>query len=171
MKKISLSISLGLISAIFLPPVAQAMCPICTIAAAGGVELSRYLGIDDTITGLWIGGLTVSLILWTENYLDKKNIRFKGRIFANILFYILLIIIPLYYMKVIGQPANTLQFLGMDKLTFGAIAGAISFWFGGSWYEYIKEKNSGHAWFPFQKVVMPIAPLLLMSFIFYFIIK
>jgi hypothetical protein len=137
MKKISLFISLGLISAIFLSPAAQAMCPICTIAAAGGVELSRYLGIDDTITGLWIGGLTVSLILWTENYLDRKNIRFKGRIFADILFYLLLIIVPLYYMKVIGQSVNALQFLGMDKLAFGIIAGAVSFWFGGSWYEYI----------------------------------
>lgn len=171
MKKTSLSIIIGFISAVLLPYAAQAMCPVCTIAAAGGVELSRYLGIDDIITGLWIGGLTVSFILWTEDYLDKKNIRFKGRIFANVLFYLFLVIVPLYYMKVIGQSNNALQFLGIDKLAFGAVVGAVSFWFGGSWYEYIKEKNGGHAWFPFQKVIMPITPLILMSFIFYFIIK
>ena len=40
---------------------ALAVCPICTVAAATGIGFSRWLGIDDTITGLWIGGLTVSL--------------------------------------------------------------------------------------------------------------
>jgi hypothetical protein len=163
-----------------LPLQASAMCPICTIAAAGGIELSRLLGIDDTITGLWVGGLTVSLIMWTENWLDKKvfhykgkefTIRFKGRIFANIVFYLLLLIVPLYFMNVIGQPSHALQFFGIDKLIFGSVVGAITFWFGGTWYEYLKEKNGGHAWFPFQKVVMPIAPLIIMSFIFYYLVS
>ena len=57
---------------------ALAVCPICTVAAATGIGFSRWLGIDDTITGLWIGGLTVSLITWTIDWLGKKNIRFKG---------------------------------------------------------------------------------------------
>lgn len=180
MKKILARFFVVPVLAAVLPLTASAMCPICAIAAAGGVELSRYLGVDDTVTGLWLGGLTVSLIMWTENWLDKKvfhykgkeyTIRFKGRIYADILFYALLIIVPLFYMGVIGQSAHKLVFMGIDKLLFGIIVGAVAFWFGGSWYEYLKEKNNNHAYFPFQKVVMPILPLLFMSIIFYYLIS
>ncbi len=49
------------------------------MAVAAGIGLSRWLGIDDTITGLWIGGLIISLAIWTINWIIKKNIYFKGR--------------------------------------------------------------------------------------------
>ena len=171
MKKIflfSLSV-LGL--NLFFAKQALAVCPICTIAVGAGVGLSRWLGIDDAITGLWVGGLTVSMIAWTESWLEKKNILFKGRIFVNVLVYYALIVIPLYYSGIIGNPLNTLCACGLDKLLFGIIAGSIAFWFGASWYFYLKEKNNGHAYFPFQKVVMPISPLIILSIIFYFLIK
>ena len=106
-----------------------AVCPICTIAVGAGLGLSRWLGINDTITGLWIGGLIVSMIVWTESWLDKKNIRFKGRVFINILAYYTLTILPLYYSGIIGNPLNTLCACGIDKLLFGIVAGSISFWF------------------------------------------
>lgn len=150
---------------------ALAVCPICTIAVGAGVGLSRWLGIDDAITGLWVGGLIVSMIAWTESWLEKKNIRFKGRIFANIFAYYALTLIPLYYSGIIGNPANTLCFCGLDKLLFGIIAGSLAFWFGASWYYYLKEKNNGHAYFPFQKVVMPVLPLAILSIIYYFLTK
>ena len=38
-------------------------------------------------------------------------------------------------------------------------------------YFHIKAKNGGHAWFPFQKTVMPILPLILWSIFFYFITR
>ena len=150
---------------------ALAVCPICTIAVGAGVGLSRYFGVDDAITGLWVGGLIVSMIVWTESWLEKKNIRFKGRIFINIFAYYTLIIIPLYYSGVIGNPLNTLCACGLDKLLFGIIAGSLAFWFGASWYFHLKEKNNGHAYFPFQKVVMPILPLIILSIIYYFLTK
>lgn len=171
MKKFVVSfLSLFAVSLIFAKK-ALAVCPICTIAVGAGVGLSRYLGIDDTITGLWIGGLIVSMISWTEDWLERKNIRFKGRIFVNILGYYALVVIPLYYSGVIGHPLNSLGIYGLDKLLFGIIAGSISFWFGANWYFYLKEKNNSHAYFPFQKVVMPISPLIILSIIFYLLIK
>jgi len=151
---------------------ALAVCPICTIAVGAGVGFSRWLGIDDTITGLWVGGLIVSMITWTESWLEKKSIRFKGRIFVNIFAYYALIVIPLYYAGLIGHPQNKLFCfcgLNIDKLLFGIITGSIAFWFGASWYYYLKEKNHGHAHFPFQKVVMPVAPLIILSLIYYFL--
>jgi len=51
---------------LFLPSYALAVCPVCSIAVAGGVGLSRWLGIDDTISGIWIGGLIISLAIWCE---------------------------------------------------------------------------------------------------------
>jgi len=150
---------------------ALAVCPICTVAVGAGVGFSRWLGIDDTITGLWVGGLIVSMISWTESWLEKKNIRFRGRIYANVLGYYVLVVLPLYYAGIIGNPLNTLCACGLDKLLFGIIAGSLAFWFGASWYFYLKEKNNGHAYFPFQKVVMPIFPLLVLSAIYYFLTK
>ncbi len=149
---------------------ALAVCPICTVAVGAGVGFSRWLGIDDAITGLWVGGLIVSMITWTESWLEKKNIRFKGRIFVNILGYYALIIIPLYYAGIIGNPLNTLCFCGLDKLLFGIIAGSLAFWTGASWHYYLKEQNNDKSYFPFQKVVMPILPLLILSLIFYILI-
>ena len=150
---------------------ALAVCPICTIAVGAGVGLSRWLGIDDSITGLWIGGLTVSMITWTISWLDKKNIQFKGRIFVTILSYYLLIVIPLYFMGIMGNPLNTICACGLDKLIIGIVTGSVAFWFGAEWYFHLKEKNGGHAYFPFQKVVMPVSPLIIMSLLFYFLTR
>jgi hypothetical protein len=150
-----------------------AVCPLCTVGVTIGVGFSRWLGIDDTITGLWLGGLVVSFISWTENWLEKKNIRFRGRTFIDAVFYYALLIIPLYYAGLIGHPQNKLFYFGlsMDKLLFGIINGSIAFLCGASWYYYLKEKNQGKAYFPFQKVVMPLLPLIILSFIYYYLIK
>lgn len=170
-KKTILCSSAVLVLCLLFAKKAMAVCPICAIAAGAGVGISRWLGIDDAITGLWIGGLIVSMIFWTESWMDKKNICFKGRIFVDISAYFALTIIPLYYSGIIGNPLNTLCFCRIDKLLFGIIAGSISFWFGASWYFYLKEKNGGRAYFPFQKVVMPILPILILSILYYFLIR
>jgi hypothetical protein len=147
----------------------QAVCPVCTVAVGAGVGLSRYFGIDDTIAGLWIGGLTVSLIAWTINWCNRKNIRFKGRKIMITLMYYLLIVVPLFSTGVMGDARNKLW--GVDKLLLGIILGSLLFLGGALWYNQIKEKNNGHAHFPFQKVVMPISPLIIASLIFYLITK
>ena len=145
-----------------------AICPVCTIAVGAGVGLSRWLGIDDTITGVWVGALTVSIIKWTINWLDIKKIRFRGRkILINIGYY-LAIVGPLYWKELIGHPLNKLW--GVDKLILGILMGSILFFGGAMTYDYLKKKR-GRASFYFQKVVMPIAPLIIASIIFYFITK
>jgi hypothetical protein len=150
---------------------ALAVCPICTVAVGAGVGLSRWLGIDDSITGLWIGGLIVSMITWTISWFDKKNIHFKGRSIVTTLGYYLLIVVPLYFMGIMSNPLNTICACGLDKLIIGIVTGSVAFWFGAEWYFHLKEKNGGHAYFPFQKVVMPISPLIIMSLLFYFLTK
>lgn len=149
---------------------AFAVCPVCTVAAGAGVGLSRWLGIDDIITGLWVGGLTASIIMWSLNWLNKNNINFKGRTTIITLAYYLFLICPLYVAGIMGHPLNVFVF-GIDKLLFGIILGSSGFWLGATYYDYLKEKNKGHAYFPFQKVVMPILPLIILSILFYFLTK
>ncbi|MFH1832634.1 MAG: hypothetical protein ABH816_00510 [Candidatus Levyibacteriota bacterium] len=166
---------LFLSAAIFLPlflsftQKALAVCPVCTVAVIGGVGLSRWFGIDDTITGLWIGGLTVSMIMWTISFLDSRKIVFKGRKIITTLGYYLLIVLPLYKTDIMGHPYNRIW--GMDKLLIGIIFGSIFFFMGGIWYFKMKEKNDGRAHFPFQKALMPVIPLVILSIIFWFITK
>jgi hypothetical protein len=148
---------------------AHAICPVCTVAVGAGIGLSRWLGIDDTITGLWVGGLMVLLITWTLEWFEKKNIRFKGREIITALGYYVLVIAPLYYMDILAHPLNTLW--GVDKLALGIGIGSLVFFGGARWYEAMKKANGGHAYFSFQKVVMPVAPLLILSAAFYFITR
>jgi hypothetical protein len=155
---------------------AQAVCPVCTIAVTTGVGLSRWLGVDDTITGLWIGGVIVSLIVWSVNWMDDHHIRFKGKALIAAVSYYLLIFAALYLAGLIGQRDDLLGFpinalFGVDKLVLGIGVGSLAF-YGGAWaYERLKERNRGRAYFPFQKVVMPLVPLILLSPVFYLLTK
>ncbi len=146
---------------------AQAVCPVCTVAVGAGLGLSRWLGIDDTVSGLWVGGLIVSFTMWTMNWLAKKTWRFRGDALIVTVGYYLLTLVPLYWGGIIGHPFNTLW--GIDKLLVGVVVGSVAFWLGGSLYYALKQRNYGHAYFPFQKVVMPTLPLVILSIIFYFI--
>jgi hypothetical protein len=153
---------------------ALAVCPVCTVAVVGGIELSRYLGVDDSVTGLWVGGLTVSMIFWTIDWLNRKNIRFTGRKILVTIGYYVLVVLPLYWLKIIHLHVPRYQTFcqcGIDKMTVGITAGSIGFLIGALLYEYLKKKNNGHAHFPFEKVVLPISPLIILSFIFYFLTK
>lgn len=168
-KTLFFSILIGLF---FLALPARAVCPVCTIAVGAGVGLAEEFGVDDVIIGLWIGGLTVSLIFWTLDWFQRKKINFKSRGFTTAAAYYLLIIFPLFFMKVKGDPIIGKAFnkiWGFDKILVGTVLGSLFFWGGAELYEYLKKKNHDRAHFPFEKVVMPITPLLILSLIFYFI--
>lgn len=156
---------------LFFSKQALAVCPVCVVAVGAGLELSHYLGIDDSISGLWFGGLIVSIIFWTESWLDKKKIQIKGRLLITAVLYYALTLLPLYYYGIIDKPGQNDCFCGLDKLLFGIIFGSIFFYLGAKLYPYLKAKNNGKSYFPFQKVAMPIIPLIILSIIFYFLIK
>jgi len=166
MKKF-LFILIGLVS-VFFVNTAYAVCPLCAVVVGAGIGFAQWIGVDDSITGLWIGGFTVSLITWTIDWFNRHNVHFKGRKILTTLVYYIMIIFPLYYpLHYIGHPLNRLW--GVDRLLLGIILGSILFFAGAVSYDYMKRKNDGHAYFPFQKVVMPVAPLIIASIVFYFI--
>ncbi len=148
---------------------AQAVCPVCVVAVGAGVGLCRWLGVDDTISGLWIGALIVAAIMWTLIWLDKKQRNFKySQIIVSAACYIL-IILPLYSFNIMGHPLN--KVFGIDKLLFGIIFGSVVFLLSHYANLFLKNKNQGKVYFPYQKVAVPLVFLIITSVIFYFIIK
>jgi len=149
---------------------AHAVCPVCTIAVGAGLGLSRYLGIDDSLSGLWVGGLILSAALWTADWLHKRGLKIKIRVIniVSIIAFYALTIIPLYYSGVIGHPYNTIY--GMDKLLFGTIIGSLVFTLGIS-LDKIARKKYGRQFFVYQKVVFPVVSLIIITLIFYLAIN
>ena len=173
MKKTSEILGLLGVTGVYLltPRPVLAVCPICTIAVAGGLGLSRYFGIDDSILGVWVGGLMISLTLWTIDWLDKKNFNLLKRLdkktitILSFLFWILLTYPPLCWANIIGHPFNTI--LGIDKLVFGSLIGVPSFILGVLIDKKIR-KIRGKQLFQFQRVVFPIIVLTIFSLVLYF---
>jgi len=162
-------ISAILLFGLLLAKQSLAVCPVCTIAIAGGIGLSRWLGVDDSVSGVWVGGLIISSIIWFLYWLDKKQIHFKfRRLIVAALFY-LIVVLPLYWTGIIGHPYN--KFCGMDKLLFGIISGSVAFLIGNWLSNLLKKKNQGKSFFRFQKVVFPILFLIILSAIFFFLVK
>ena len=150
------------------------VCPVCTIAIAGGVGFFRTWGIDDVITGLWIGSLIVSSIIWMIDYLNRKNIHFLFRKIAIIISFYALFVIPLYYLKsngisVMGNPGNTL--FGIDKILLGIILGTFFFILSVLADIGLKKLNDGKVIVYYQKVFIPIIILLIASWDIHMLLK
>jgi len=162
----------GLVAAFVVSGTAFAFCPVCTVAVGAGLEGARILGVADVITGLWAGGLMLSLAAWTENYMRAHGISNRLLILLNYIVYFGLL--ALVYFLPVGHPTlrwNATTLWGIDQFLLGIVIGAATFWLAGKWYEHIKAKNNGHAWFPFQKVVWPLGALAIVTLFFAIILN
>lgn len=153
------------------PKIAYAVCPVCTVAVGAGLGLSRWLGIDDAVSGVWLGALVLSSSLWLSNWLQKRyqlRSRFKYLDFAAVAAMYLFTIGPLAWTGVIGHPANTL--LGIDKLVFGSAVGSLVFLASVFADKKVREIY-GKQLFNYQRVVFPVGLLAIISTVFYFLTK
>lgn len=167
MKKIVSSVLFAAIATVLILPVAQAVCPVCTVAVGAGLEGMRLLGVDDVITGIWAGGLSLSLFFWTAGWLKKHNVKsaFWQIIVPFVFYYGLLALV--YALPSVQFGVNTLW--GIDKFLLGIVVGTIAFYLGARWYVKIKRENGGHAKFAFQKVVVPLSFLIIATVVFWLI--
>ncbi|MEK7061917.1 MAG: hypothetical protein AAB942_00030 [Patescibacteria group bacterium] len=147
----------------------MAICPVCTVAVGAGVELSRWLGVDDTITGLWLGAFAVSASWWTINWLKKKKFKTPGKIVWVPVIYFAVIYYTLQKQGFLFISSNALW--GVDKILLGFVTGALVFFWMSKLYLSIKKKNNNKPHFPYEKIAMSVGALILLSLVFYFIIK
>lgn len=152
---------------------AYAVCPVCTVAVGAGLGLARYLGVDDTVSGIWIGGLILSSSFWLADWAKKRKFNFLQPIITHltlltaVLMYIV-VFLPLWLGKTIGHPFNTV--FGIDKLIFGTILGSVAFLLA-IFLDKKLRKIYGHQFFVYQKVVFPVSLLIILSLSAYFLTK
>jgi len=150
----------------FFPQNAFAVCPVCTVAIGAGVGLSRYFGIDDVITGLWIGAFIVASALWLFNFLKAKSINFPYLKMLLLFLTFLVSVVPLYFGNFLNHPFN--QIFGVDKIIFGISVGVVLFFISQKIDGSLRAKNNFKVYFPYQKVVIPLTILFVVSVFLYF---
>ncbi|KUK79089.1 MAG: hypothetical protein XD95_0615, partial [Microgenomates bacterium 39_7] len=73
----------------------------------------------------------------------------------------------LYLLNISGDPLNTLW--GMDKIILGLILGTVTFYLSVLTDKSIKKANDDQVLVYYQKVILPMLYLSILSFIFYLI--
>jgi hypothetical protein len=160
---------LGPIVFFALPTPVHAVCPVCTVAVAAGLGISRWIGIDDAVTGVWIGGLILSSGLWLADWIGKKGWNIPLSKVLSIILMALFVIPPLYWSKMIGLPKNSL--FGFDKVLFGSGVGTVVFLIGVGVDRWLRMTNNGKVYIYYQKVIAPVFLLTVSSFVLYLITK
>ena len=143
-------------------------CAVCTVMVGASLGIARKLGVDDTIIAVWFGALMALGGYWLIKLFDKKNWNFKFR--NKVLMALSLsTVIPMYFGMLTYTPQKYLLYL--DKFLAVYLLGALVIPLTSKLYQYMKAKNGGHAHFPFEKVVIPVLTLTLISLILHFIAK
>ena len=112
--------ALPLIALAAVVPTAFAHCPLCTAAVGTGAIVSRFLGLDDTVFGLWVGALVVSsTIAATKRW--KEVIPHQRAMLSA-----MAIILTVYGLK-LGGVLGDLRYMvfGVDKMVIGMVVGGI----------------------------------------------
>ena len=160
----TLLLSLGIVLAGVGKAFANPACAVCTVAIAGSLTIARKLGVDDSIVGLWSGALLAMLGYWTIRFMDKHKWTFFG--YKKLSMLVCLSMIGAVYIKDLTyNPRVILGVFYLDPFLFSTLMGFFVLVFGVNFYAWMKAKNGGHAHFPFEKVVVPIALLALVNVI------
>lgn len=144
---------------------APLMCTMCTVAVASGFGIARMLGVSDLVIGVWFGAILIAISEWSMYFLSKKNITNKLVRFLTFMSSYIFVIFP-YIGKNPSVLFNDKKILFIDSFLFSVITGSLVLYFSIKLYAFMKNKNGGHAHFPYEKVVLPIFLLLITSVAF-----
>lgn len=145
---------------------AYAQCPVCVVTVGGGLLLAKKLGIDDLLVSIWLSALNTALAFWFVTRIKKKILN-NGYLWTLILFITTLIYV--ITTKQVGHLRNT--FFGIDKIIFGLVAGMVISLGAILLDKFLRSRNNGKVFFPYQKVITPIAFLSLTTLIISLLLK
>jgi len=128
------------------------MCPVCTVTVIAGLGISRFLGIDDMVTSVWIGGFILSFSFIFYDWMVKKWPK------LNTQTYLALTIFSMYALALIPLiKAPTIL-----RILYGTFIGSVAFLLGAH-LDRLQRKKYKKIFFPFQKVVFPVLSLIIAS--------
>jgi len=145
-----------------------AHCPLCVAGAGVGLTLSRWIGLDDSITGLWVATFLGAISLWSYLFLVRKLNRGQ-MVWLKPTLYLAIFASTLWSFYKFNLVIRMEKMYGLDKLTFGIIVGGVSFYL-------VDEINNlvirikGKTLFPYQRIVTGLGSILLLSFLDYYLI-
>jgi len=141
------------------------------VATGFFLGIFRWLGVDDTIIGLWIGAFIFSVAVLFANFLIRKKIKIPFQLFfVTLSFYLAMIAILLFTNSI--NPLNQYNSVfGINKIIFGMILGTLILLTVPKLNEFIKKQNEEKVFFSHQKVAVAVGLLLIVSLAFYFLIK
>lgn len=137
---------------------ANPACMVCTLAVVGTIGAAKEIGVPEMVVAVWIGALLVILGYWTIKWFDKKNWHFFGRDVILILLSFSMIA-GVYISEIDYKPCYWI----FDAFLFWAIVGGITYIVSQTLYEFMKKRNNNHAHFPFEKVVIALLMLAMVS--------
>jgi|SRR3990170_9014424 len=153
----------------------KAHCPLCVAGAGAGLSLSRLLGIDDSITGVWLGAFLGAISFWTETLIKKRFLKGKSGpkslVLLRPLLYLGIFLSSLwsfYKFNLVNKHAGNI--FGIDKLTFGIVSGGILFYLVDMVDDAI-IKRKGKVLFPYQRIIVSLGSILVLSLAVFILIN
>lgn len=166
-----LTFTLFVLRYILLPVPVSAHCPLCVGGAVIGLSVARFLGVDDSISGLWMAAFLGAISFWIAN-------RFKS--YFKPIIYVAVFGLTIWSFYAFNSWAVTnLKFflinthlskiLGFDRLTFGLIFGGSLFYLV-DFLDSLIIKRHGKVYFPYQKIFVSLGSILVASIIMFLVI-
>lgn len=165
-KKITLPVA----TAVVFPLKLYAFCPVCAVVAGAGLGIFEWLGVDDSISGAWLGAFILSTAVLSNNYLIKKGKKSNLQLALVALLFYGAVFGGLYWQSGIFMFTNPFnKIFGVNKIIFGTLIGsallAVSPWIDRG----LRKMNNGKTFINYQKILIAIFLLLVSSGILYFL--
>jgi len=151
---------------LFTARVAYAHCPLCVAGAGAGLTLSRLLGIDDSITGIWLAAFLGATSFWSESLIKKPELRLNFRPFI----YIGIFAATIWSFYKFNLVIRMSQLFGLDKLTFGMLVGGVGFYLVDALDDFV-IKTKGKVFFPYQRIIVSLGSIAILSLAMYILIN
>ena len=165
-----LVISLPLLAAaaykLIFPVVTLAHCPLCVAGAGAGLTLTRWVGVDDSISGVWLAALLGATSFWSESLIKRRELRPKLRP----LIFIGIFAATVWSFYKFNLVIRMSQILGLDKLIFGMVVGGVAFYLVDVIDDFI-IKRKGKVFFPYQRIIVTLGSMLVLSLAVYILIN
>jgi hypothetical protein len=160
----------GMVFISLLSPLkAFAFCPLCVAATGILTGFFRWLGVDDTIIGLWLGGFITSSSILLSGYIARKQWKIKPSKITIALISYLATFFILYLDGILVTPYNIL--FGIPKIIMGLVAGTTIITITPYLNTLLKKANNERNFLSHQKMLVSIVSLLLLSLMIYILIK